>query len=240
MSGHSKWSTIKRKKEVRDAKRGQVFTKIGKIISVAAHEAGPDPNTNFKLRLAVDQARRVNMPAENIERAILRGAGKTEGVRIEQLTYEAYGPSGVALMIEVVTDNKNRTLNELRHILQDNGGRLASQGSVGWMFEKTGVIRILLAGLKKEEIELQAIDLGALDIKEEGDVLAIFCEPKKLGGLKKSLEQKGIKIQSQDIELKTKNPIKISDKNLLSKIEKLMEALDEHDDVNEIYSNIKD
>lgn len=239
MSGHSKWSTIKRKKEVRDAKRGQVFTKIGKIISIAAREAGPDPNTNFKLRLAIDKAKEANMPQENIERAILRGAGKTEGAQIEQLTYEAYGPSGVALMIEVVTDNKNRTLNELRHILQDNGGRLANQGSVGWMFEKMGVIRISLAGLKKEKVELQAIDLGALDIKEEDNALAIFCEPKKLGGLKKSLEQKGIKIVSQDIELKTKNPIKISDKNLLSKIEKLMEALDSHDDVNEIYSNIE-
>jgi YebC/PmpR family DNA-binding regulatory protein len=240
MSGHSKWSTIKRKKEVRDAKRGQTFTKIAKIISVAAKESGGDPVTNFKLRLAMDKARQVNMPQENIKRAILRGIGKGEGAQIEQTIYEAFGPDGVALMIEVITDNKNRTLNELRHILSDYEGRLAGEGNVKWMFEKLGTIRLLLDDkINKEEIGLQAIDLGASDIKEEDNTLIIFCGPKELGSLKKSLEGKGLKIESQDIELKTKNPVKISDKTVLSKIEKLMEALDEHGDVNEIYSNVE-
>lgn len=239
MSGHSKWSTIKRKKGIRDAKRGQLFTKIAKIISVAAKEGGKDLDTNFKLRLAIDKAREINMPQENIDRAISRGTGKIKGAQIEQAVYEAYGPGGIALMIEVVTDNKNRALSELRHLLNANGGKLAGEGSVKWMFEKQGALRLSLNGKSKEEIELTAIDFGAADIKEEDKSLVIYCDPKKLHDLKKLLEQKNYSIESQDIELKTKNPIEITDNNLLAKIERLMEALDEHDDVNEIYSNVE-
>lgn len=239
MSGHSKWSTIKRKKGVRDAKRSQAFGKIAKIITVAAREGGPGPETNFKLRLAIDKAKQVNMPQENIERTIAKAAGAEGASKIEQTTYEAFGPEGVALMIEIISENKNRTLSELRHILSDNGGKLAGEGSVKWMFEQQGVIRLPFGKSKKEEIELQAIDLGATDIKEENGVLAVFCEPKKLGSLKKFFEEKGIKPESQDIELKTKKPIKVSGKSQMEKIEKLMEALDSHDDVNEIYSNVE-
>lgn len=241
MSGHSKWSTIKRKKGVKDAKRAQIFTKMAKIITVAAKEGGPDPATNFKLRLAIDKAREVNMPQENIKRAIMRATGKDKTAgQIEKLSYEAFGPGGVALMIEVVTDNKKRTINELRHILQENEGRLAGEGSVKWMFEQNGAIRISLnQPINKEEVELQACDAGASDIKEEDNDLIIYCPPKELHNLKKFFESKGIKISSCDIELKPKNPIKISDQNLIKKIEKLMEALSEQDDVNEIYSNLE-
>ncbi len=241
MSGHSKWSTIKRKKAITDNKRGQVFTKMAKIISVAAREGGPDPVTNFKLRLVMDKAREVNMPGENIERAITRGAGTDGETQIEQLMYEGYGPGGIALLIEVITDNKNRTISEVRHILDEYGGKLGTSGSVAWMFERLGAIRTKLDGkIKKDDLELELIDLGALDIKEEDGGLAIYCDPKSIMNLKKALEQKGLKIDSAEIEYKTKNPMKITDNAIMKKIERLMEALDEHDDVNEIYSNIEE
>lgn len=240
MSGHSKWSTIKRKKAVTDNKRGQVFTKMAKIISVAAREGGPDPITNFKLRLVMDKAREVNMPGENIERAIARGAGTDGEAQIEQLMYEGYGPGGIALLIEVITDNKNRTLGEVRHILDEYGGKLGTSGSVTWMFERLGAIRVKIVGeIKKDDLELELIDLGAADIKEEDGGLVIYCDPKSIMGLKKALEQKSLKIESAEIEYKTKNPIKVTDDAIMKKFEKLMEALDEHDDVNEIYSNIE-
>lgn len=240
MSGHSKWSTIKRKKGVADAKRGQQFTKVAKIITVAAKQGGGDAATNFKLRLAIDKAKSINMPRENIERAIKRGTGELSGAKLENLTYEAYGPGGIALMIEVVTDSKNRTLGELKQILSKFGGRLGGEGSVQWMFERIGAIRILLS--KKEEkeiIELTAIDAGASDIKEENGGLVIYVEPEKISAVKKSIEPLKPKIESVEIELKTKNPVKIGDKTLLEKIDKLMEALDSQDDVNEIYSNVE-
>lgn len=214
---------------------------MAKIISVAAREGGPDPVTNFKLRLVMDKAREVNMPGENIERAISRGAGTDGEVQIEQLMYEGYGPGGIALLFEVITDNKNRTISEIRHLLDEHDGKLAAGGSVTWMFERLGAVRTKLDGkTKKDDLELELIDLGASDIKEEDGGLVIYCDPKSIMGLKKALEQKGLKVESAEIEYKTKNPLKITDNAVMKKIERLMEALGEHDDVNEIYSNIED
>lgn len=242
MSGHSKWSTIKRKKGVADIKRGKVFSKISKIITIAARDGGGDPDSNFKLRLAMDKARSVNMPQDNIERAVKKGTGELEGgSQIENVTYEAYGPGGIAIMIETITDNKNRTVSELKKILTDHEGKLGGSGSVSWMFERSGVLRINnFKPEKKEEMELIAIDNEASDIREENGNLVIYIAPEKLSNLKELLKKEGIEVDSAEIELITKNPVKIDDKVILGKVEKLMEVLDEHDDVNEIYSNIQD
>jgi len=242
MSRHSKWSTIKRKKGVLDAKRGQIFTKMAKLVTVAAKQGGGDPETNFKLRLAIDKARSVNTPADNIERAIKKGTGEsTEDSQLEELVYEAYGPGGVALIIEVVTDNKNRTLPEIKTILSDHGGRLGEAGSVQWMFKKQGVISIDKPDKNKKEIaELTAIEAGADDIQEENNSLAIYTKSNQLTAIKIALEEAGLTIDSADLELLPTNPVKIEDKSELEKIEKLMEALDEQEDINEVYSNLID
>lgn len=241
MSGHSKWSTIKRKKGVADQKRGKIFSKISKIITIAARDGGGDPSSNFKLRLAMDKARSVNMPQDNIERAIKKGTGELAGgSQIENVTYEAYGPGGIAIMIDTITDNKNRTVSELKKILSDHEGKLGGSGSVSWMFERKGVIRISEFNMEnRENIELLAIENDASDIKEEEKNLVINITPERLTNLKDILDKEGIKVDSAEVELITKNPVKIEDKGILGKIEKLMEVLDEHEDVNEIYSNIE-
>jgi len=240
MSGHSKWSTIKRKKGVLDAKRGQIFTKMAKMITVAAKQGGGDPDANFKLRLAIDKAKSVNMPSDNIERAIKKGTGElAEGMQMEEIIYEAYGPGGAALIIEVITDNKNRTLSEIKHILSKNDGRLSEAGSVNWMFEKKGAIRIPFSSNdKKEEIEMAAIDVGASDIVEEDKSLVVYTDPSQFVKIKKSIEDEDFKYDSAEIELSPTNPLKIKDEKVLEKIEKLMEMLGEQEDVNEIYSNL--
>jgi len=238
MSGHSKWSTIKRKKGVADAKRSNIFAKISKIVTIAARDEGGDPGSNFKLKLAVDKAKSVNMPHDNIDRAIKKGTGELEGgSQIENVVYEAYGPHGVAIIIEAITDNKNRTLSEIKKILSDSDGKLGGEGSVSWMFERKGVIRVSSSD-KKGEIELLAIENDASDIKEEDSSLVIYTTPEKLSDLKEVLEKEGIKVESSEVELITKNSVKINDQGILGKVEKLMESLDGHDDINEIYSNI--
>jgi len=242
MSGHSKWSTIKRKKGIADAKKSNVFAKISKIVSIAARDGGGDPEANYKLRLAIDKARAINMPLDNISRAIKKGTGElVDGSQIEEVVYEAYGPGGVAIIIETITDNKNRTVSEIKKILSDADGKLGGGGSVSWLFERKGTIRISsYSAADKEKIELLAIENDALDIIEEDSNLIIYSIPEKLSNLKEILEKEGIKIDSSEIELITKNPVKIDNKNILEKVEKLMEELGEHDDVNEIYSNIED
>ena len=240
MSGHSKWSTIKRKKGVADAKRSNIFAKVSKIVTIAARDGGGDPNTNFKLKLAIDKAKSVNMPHDNINRAIKKGTGELEGgSQIENIVYEAYGPGGAAIIIEAITDNKNRTLSEIKKILSDFDGKLGGEGSVSWMFERKGVIRVALSD-KKEEIELTAIENDALDIKEKDSSLVIYTAPEKLSNLKEVLEKENVKIESSEVELTVKNSVKVSDKSVLEKVEKLMGELNNHDDVNEIYSNIED
>jgi len=243
MSGHSKWSTIKRKKGAEDAKKGKVFTKMASLIAIAAREGGGDVNANFKLKLAIDKAKSFNVPANNIDRAVQRGIGQGDGNALERMNYEAYGPFGVALMIQVVTDNKNRTVSVLRKILNDSGGRLVESGSVSWMFVQKGVINLLISKNKPQavdELSLLAIDCGANDVEDDGDDLFIYTKAKELIGIKACLEKKSIKINSAEIEMSAKEEVEVGDRDSLSKIKKLMEELDNCDDVVDIYSNLSD
>lgn len=241
MSGHSHWASIKYKKGLEDAKRGQAFSKVTRLISLAAREKGSDPKTNYKLRIAIDQAREFNMPQDNIERAIKKGTGEIEGVIIENILLEGFGPGGIGILIEAITDNKNRTVADARNILENYGGKLAS-GGVLWMFEQKGVIEIdtkdQISNLKNEDLELLIIEAGAEDIEHKPDTLEVYTKPEELEKVKKDLEEKGIKIKSAALGWNSKEEINIEDKTVKEKIEKLFEALDEHDDVQEIYSNL--
>jgi YebC/PmpR family DNA-binding regulatory protein len=234
MSGHSKWARIKRKKGVADVKRGQVFTKIGRIITLAAHEGGDDPETNFKLRLAIQKAKEVNMPKDSIDRAVKRGTGKLEGQKIEKVSYEAFGPSGIALIIEVLTDNRNRVVSEIRNILSQHGGSMSKGGSFSWMFKQKGLIRVEGTG---EEIELKIIDTGAEDFQEEGGEILVYTKPNDLFNIRKKLEEQGVKVISAELSLEPKKTIKITDKKTTLVILKLMETLENCDDVVKVYSN---
>lgn len=231
MSGHSKWATTKRHKAVVDAKRSNLFTKLARAITIAA-------KTGKNLDLAISQARSYSMPKENIQRAIDKGTGKIEGVQIEELTYEAYGPEGVAIIIKVLTDNKNRTISELRSILTKNGGKIAEQGAVGFIFENKGIININLSNqaLSKEDLEMIVIDSGAQDYEEDNGYFYVYTKPNELEKVKKALEFKTIKIASAKLEMISKNYIKISD-DKKENIAKLLESLEELDDVSEVYTN---
>lgn len=240
MSGHSKWSQIKHKKALTDAKKGKVFSKITRQISVAARAKGGDPEANPGLRMLVEKARSFNMPQENIERAIKKGLGELEGTKFEEYTLEAFGPGGAALMIEGTSDNRNRTVSEVKFILSKLGGKLATPGSVAWLFERRGVLIILKAGRDKDTIEMEAIEAGAQDLKWlDGDTLEIYTKVEELESARKALEQKGIIVKESSLEWKAKEEIEITDQKIKQQLEGLFEELDENDDVAEIYSNIK-
>ena len=232
MSGHSHWATIKRAKGAEDAKRSNAFSKMARLISIAAREGG-NPESNSKLRVAIEQAKEFNMPKENIERAIKKGTGELTGETLEEFVFEALGPSGIALIIEGITDNKNRALGDIKQILNQHNGKLAGEGSVKWMFERRGCI--VVEKKNKEEIELQAIEAGAEDIKEKDDFIEIYTKPENLEQVKKNLEEKGIKIDSASLGWAAKEEIEANKETA----EKLFEALDENDAVQNIYSNIK-
>lgn len=237
MSGHSKWSQIKHKKALTDAKRGKIFSKMARLISVAARERGGDPAKNSALRMIIDRARALNMPQDNVVRAIARGAGKLEGVKFEEFILEAYGPSGSALIIEGTTDNKNRMVSEIKHLLSLRDGKLATPGSVLWLFTRQGVIDAERGGLTKENLELTAIDAGAQDLKWlDEQTLEIYTQPDGLEKTKKALEDKKIKLNEASLSWQPKNEVAL-DEHDKERLTKLFEALDEHDDVNEIYSN---
>jgi len=242
MSGHSKWANIKYKKGMEDKKRAKIFSKFARLISVAAREKGSDPETNSALRAAIEKARSFNMPQEGVERAIKRGTGEIEGLKFEPLLLEGFGPDGIALLLEAVTDNKNRTLAEIRQLLERFGGKLASSG-VLWMFERKGVIIVNLKSqirkFKPEELELILIDAGAEDIKLKGETLEIYIKPENLEKIKKDLEGKEIKIEEISLDFIPKEEIEIKEEDLKEKIKNLFESLDSHDDIQEIYSNIK-
>ena len=239
MSGHSKWSKIKHQKAITDVQKGKIFSKMAKIIAVAARDDG-DPEMNSKLRIAIEKAQSVNMPRGNIERAIKKGAGKLGGEKIEEVVYEAYGPSGIALIIEAITDNKNRTLSEIKNILGKHSGRLGDAGSVKWLFEKHGVLELEISKEDNlDDLEMEIIDAGAEDIKEQDNILEIQTKPTELNNVKNNLETKGIKVESANLEWMPKNPVKIEDEKNKIQIEKLFEALDEQNDIQEIYSNLK-
>jgi len=239
MSGHSKWAKLKHSKGALDAKRGTMFTKLGNVITIAAREGGGDSDSNFKLRLAIENAKKANLPKDNIKRAIKRGTGESAGGQIEEVIYEAFGPNKTSFIIEALTDNKNRTVADLRRIFNKYGGSLAGQNSVCWMFEKKGIIRIIIDDLKKkEEIELKVIDLNAEDIRTEGDELAIYTKLEDLEKIKKGLENQGVKIDYAQIEWFAKDLIKI-DQGTQKKVNAIFTELDDNPDINDYYTNIE-
>jgi YebC/PmpR family DNA-binding regulatory protein len=239
MSGHNKWSKIKHVKGAADAKKGALFTKLGNLITAAARDKGGDPETNFALRLAIDRAKKVNLPKENITRAIKRGTGELAGEQIEEIVYEGFGSQGVAIIVEALTDNKNRAVAGLRKIFSEQGGSLGEQNSVKWMFSQKGVIRIAKDKLDNlEKIELSAIDLGASDIKAEPEGLVIFSSLENLEKIKKGLEEQGLEIDQAGIEWLAKDPIKVEEK-VATKVEEIFKKLEENPDVNDYYSNIE-
>ena len=236
MSGHSKWATTRRHKAVIDAKKSSTFTKLGNAITIAARLKGGDMDMNFSLRLAVDSARAANMPKDNIERAIKRGTGELEGVQIEEITYEGYGPAGVALLITTITDNRNRTVNEIKHILSKAGGNLGAVNSVAWMFEKKGIISISPAHFN-DEAEIMFIEAGAEDIIQEDEMITIITTPEALAQVQTAANQNNIRLEGTEITYIPKAPAQ-ADEATHEKIEALMENLEEHDDVDRVYSNL--
>ena len=235
MSGHSKWSTIKRKKGAADAKRGVVFTRLSKDITFAAREGGGDSDMNPALRLAIKKAKSSNMPAANIDRAIKKGTGELPGVVYEDYIYEGYGPNGVAIIIEVLSDNKNRTFPEIKSIMSKNGGNLGEQGCVNWMFEKKGIITI--DGNIDEDVMLEIFDMDVDDIVQEDNYCEIITNPENFGLISETLEQKNLDIEGQ-VSLVPKNTVEVSDEDS-HKVIKLLELLDAQEDVQKVHSNFK-
>ena len=240
MRGHSHWASIKHQKGAADAKKSKVFSKISRQISVAAREGGKDPEANPKLRMAMDQAKEVNMPKDNVEKAIKRGTGELEGQKLESVTFEAFGPGKIALIIEGITDNKNRALGEIKKILSENKGKLADEGSVKWLFEKKGVITINTEEQTKDkdDLELEAIDAGAEDTSWHNSFLDIYTRPEDLEKTKSNLEEKQIKIESSSLDWVPKETTDPGEER--EDCEKLFEALDESEAVQDIYSNIRE
>jgi YebC/PmpR family DNA-binding regulatory protein len=237
MSGHSHWAGIKQRKGINDAKRGKIFTKYGKLITIAARDGGGKLETNFQLRMAVDRAREMNMPKENIERAIKRGTGEIKGVLIEEILYEAVGPGELMLLISCTTDNKNRTVSEIKTILTKNNSKLGEKGSTMWNFEQVGSISIDLENKNIDEIEMLAIESGAKDTSLENDLLNIITDPKDFANVRQNIEKSGLKILDSGLIFLPKNTLSTNKKNQ-EIYENLINLLDDHDDVNEIYSNL--
>jgi YebC/PmpR family DNA-binding regulatory protein len=236
MSGHSKWSTIKRQKGAADAKRGKLFSKLARTISVAVKTGGgSDPNFNFKLRVAIDKAKAAAMPADNIDRAIKRGAGEGKEA-IEQITYEGYGPAGTAFMVETITDNKNRTTQTIRNTFSKHDGRMGEQGSVAWMFESKGQI-LLEKQPGTDDLSLELIDAGAEDIKESDDGFEIYTMPADLEKIKKWLEDKRLKVLSAEIIMKPNQSADLSESDA-QKVQDLVEALEDDDDIMNVHTNL--
>lgn len=236
MSGHSKWSTIKRKKGAADAKRGKIFTTIIKEITIAARLGGGDESANPRLRQAIDKAKSANMPADNIKRAIQKGTGELPGTSYEEYVYEGYGPAGVAIMMEVLTDNKNRTVAEIRHLMTKYGGNLGENGSVSWMFDKKGQVIIDENGYEEDSMLEIALECGAEDFESDADEYIITTESSDMINVRDQLESKNIKIKSSEIELIPKNLQKIKGKDV-EKVLNLMEVLEDHDDIKNVYAN---
>jgi len=238
VAGHSKWAQIKHKKAQVDAKKGKIFTKIVKEISVAARLGGGDPEKNPRLRLAIDRAREVNMPSDNIKRAIMKGTGELPGTSYEEIVYEGYGPGGVALLIEVMTDNKNRTVSEIRHLLSKHGGSLGETGCVSWIFEKKGYILVDKKAVDEDTLLSVALDAGVDDLKndEKEDNYEIIVPPDKLKEVKNAIEQAGINVSMAEVTMLPKNYVPVEG-SVAEQMIKLMEALEEHDDVQNVYAN---
>ncbi|MFC1916375.1 YebC/PmpR family DNA-binding transcriptional regulator [Chloroflexota bacterium] len=236
MSGHSKWASIKHQKGVTDARRGQLFTKLTRELIIAVRNGGNNPESNFRLRLAIQKARDSNMPMDNIERAIKRGSGELEGVILVELVLEGYGPSGTAILVEALTDNRNRTIQDIRNLFSRNGGSLGENGCVAWIFDAKGIIMVKTDSLDTDDLALNAIDAGADDVKVESGYVEIYTKPEELEIVRSALEGKNIAIASAELAKMPKTTIKIDDKAALQTL-KLLDKLEELDEVQHVSSN---
>ena len=237
MSGHSKWSTIKRKKGANDAKRGKIFTKLIKEITVAAKTGGGDPDGNPRLRTAITAAKSENMPKDNIDRAIKKGTGDLDGAIYEEILYEGYGPGGVAVLVETMTDNKNRTVADIRHYFAKSNGNLGESGCVGWMFDKRGVIVVDAGGVDEEELMDLAIEAGAEDVLEDETTFQVLTAPEDFSEVVDSLEKNGIKAVEATISMVPKNTVDVTEEKPARSLLKLLENLEDHDDVQKVHAN---
>jgi YebC/PmpR family DNA-binding regulatory protein len=237
MSGHSKWSTIKRQKGANDAKRGAMFTKVAREIAVAARAGGGDPDANYRLRLAMDKARSINMPADNIKRAIEKATGGGDAEQFEEIVYEGYGPGGVAVLVEAATDNRNRTAAEVRSIFTKTGGQLAGSGAVAWQFEVRGLITVLRDGVDPDEVALAAIDAGAADVDTESDPIEIYTEPTELFAVRKAIEDAGVAVDESESAMIAKQTVSL-EADQVRKALRLVELLEDLDDVQRVTTNV--
>ena len=238
MSGHSKWSTIKRAKGAADKKRANLFTKLAREITVAARTGLPDPEANPRLRIAVQKARSENMPKDNIQRAIDRASGGADGANYDEITYEGYGPGGIALIIDAMTDNRNRTVGEIRAAMTRSGGNLGESGSVGWMFDLVGIIVVSTEGKDDDELQMMAIEAGAVDVALDGGVLEIYTEPNELHAVASALGDLGLEPTTVELIKKPKTPMQ-PDTDTAIKVIRLIEKLEDLDDVQTVYSNLE-
>jgi YebC/PmpR family DNA-binding regulatory protein len=236
VSGHSKWSSIKHKKAATDAKRGQLFTKLAREVAMAAREGGGDPDMNSRLRLAIQRAKDSNMPNDNIDRAVQRGAGGGGGEALSEITYEGYGPGGTAVLVEAVTDNKNRTVAEVRNVFTRAGGNLAEAGAVAWQFETRGVIAVDAEPQDVDEVQLAAIEAGALDVSADDDVVEVITERETLEAVRRALDGGGIAVERAELAQLPKNVIELDESTAIQAL-RLLERLDELDDVARVFSN---
>ena len=238
MSGHSKWSSIKHKKGAADAKRGQLFSKLSRAIIVAAKEGGPDPAANLALQNAIEKARSYSMPKDNIERAIAKGSGAdAEGSSFETVIYEGYGPEGVAILVEALTDNRNRTASEVRHLFAKHGGNLGTTGAVAWQFERKGVVLLSAAGVDEDDLVLAVADAGAEDVERDGSSFVVTSTPEALSAVRAAVETAGLEIESVELAMVPKATVAVDDESTARKLVRLVEGLEEADDVQDVYAN---
>ncbi len=238
MSGHSKWANIKNKKEKTDSQRGKIFTKIGREIAIAVKEGGSDPNNNSKLRDVIAKAKAANVPNDNITRSIKKAAGELGSINYEEITYEGYGPNGIAMIVDVVTDNRNRTAAEVRHLFDKSGGSMGASGCVAWMFDKRGVIVIeRTSDIDEDEIMMQALEAGAEDVVPQDDVFEIYTGANDFYAVREELEKPGYSVLSAEVSMIPQTTVDASDPELAEKIERMIERFDDNDDVQQIYHN---
>ena len=239
MSGHSKWANIKHRKAAQDAKRGNLFQKLVRAIIIAAKDGGGDPAMNMRLKTAIERAKAVSVPNDNITRAIKRGTGELGDISYDELTYEVIGPSGIAVLVNVMTDNRNRTTPEIRALLARNGGQMGSEGSVAWMFDRKGVIEVKGDNLDEDELMTLGLDSGMSDMEASDEGFTLYCEPGDLDALQKALEDNKYVVDNAEVSMIAKTPVEVSDPEAARKVLKLVDALEEHDDVQNVYSNFE-
>jgi YebC/PmpR family DNA-binding regulatory protein len=238
LSGHSKWSSIKHKKGAADAKRGKLFSKLTRAIIVAAKEGGPDPANNLSLQNAVEKARSYSMPKDNIERAIAKGAGEgADGDAFETVVYEGYGPEGVAVVVEALTDNRNRTASDIRHAFTKHGGSLGTTGAVLWQFERRGVVVVPAEGADEEELFFAAADAGAEDVEADGDIFQVTSAPETLAAVREAIEAAGFRIDSAELSMVPKTTVAVEEESAAKSVMRLIDALEDNDDVQDVYAN---